>query len=69
MLRGSIIVFSAILSVFFLNRKLYLFHWLSIGIVVFGLSIVGYSSLLAAQHAHAATATTVATEDKTLYGT
>jgi drug/metabolite transporter (DMT)-like permease len=46
MLRGSLIVFSAILSVIFLKRKLVLLHWIGIALVVVGLGTVGTSSLL-----------------------
>jgi drug/metabolite transporter (DMT)-like permease len=46
MLRGSLIVFSAILSVIFLKRKLVMFHWIGIALVVAGLGTVGTSSLL-----------------------
>jgi hypothetical protein len=45
MLRGSIIVFSGILSVVFLKRKLYLFHWIGILTTTLGLGAVGISSI------------------------
>lgn len=38
MLRGSIIVFTGILSVVFLKRKLKLFHWVGVSVVVVGTS-------------------------------
>merc|ERR1719311_732618 len=41
MLRGSMIVFSALLSVPVLGRKLYCFHWLGISICIAGLVTVG----------------------------
>jgi len=47
MLRGCSIIFSAILSIIFLKRKLYSFHWIGILITFIGLGIVGASSLLA----------------------
>jgi len=46
MLRGSIIVFSGILSVIFLKRKFYAYNWLGIGITTTGLLIVGVSSVI-----------------------
>lgn len=46
MLRGSMIVFGAIISVFALGRKLYAFNWLGVGICVVGIVAVGASSLL-----------------------
>ncbi|CAD7949640.1 unnamed protein product [Amoebophrya sp. A25] len=46
MLRGSMIVFSAFLSIIFLNRQLYGFNWLGIIICVTGISCVGAASVL-----------------------
>merc|ERR1719316_370506 len=46
MLRGSMIVFSALLSVPVLGRKLYCFHWLGICICIAGLVTVGTSNVL-----------------------
>lgn len=47
MMRGSIIVFTAIFTVFFLDRKLFPFHWLGVSVTVCGLSAVGRACLLA----------------------
>eukprot|EP00026_Physarum_polycephalum_P009519 Phypoly_transcript_09645.p1 GENE.Phypoly_transcript_09645~~Phypoly_transcript_09645.p1 ORF type:complete len:343 (+),score=25.92 Phypoly_transcript_09645:72-1100(+) len=44
MLRGSIIIFSGILSVFFLKRKLFTYNWLGICITTLGLVVVGLAS-------------------------
>lgn len=49
MLRGSIIIFTGLFSVFFLGRKLMAFHWLGIGITTAGVALVGVSSLLGDQ--------------------
>lgn len=46
MLRGCSIIFSAILSVIFLKRKLYSFNYVGIFITFIGLGIVGVSSIL-----------------------
>ncbi|ELR16647.1 uncharacterized protein ACA1_088940 [Acanthamoeba castellanii str. Neff] len=46
MLRGSIIVFSGILSVLFLKRKLYFYNWLGITITTVGLACVGIASVI-----------------------
>ena len=46
MLRGSIIFFTAIFSVLFLNRKLQAFHWVGIGLVVVGVTMIGLSSVI-----------------------
>jgi len=46
MLRSSIIIFSAVLSVTFLGKRLQPFHWLAVGIVFVGLVLVGLASVL-----------------------
>ena len=40
-LRGSVIIFTGLLSVTFLKAKLYIHHWIGIGFIVFGLVLVG----------------------------
>ncbi|XP_065832864.1 solute carrier family 35 member F6-like [Oscarella lobularis] len=45
MLRGSIIIFTGLLSVIFLKRKLRCIHWMGISTVVFGLCCVGLSDV------------------------
>lgn len=45
MLRGAVIVFTGILSVGFLNRKLGSREWFGIGLVIVGLALVGASDL------------------------
>ncbi|KAJ3431463.1 hypothetical protein M0812_03145 [Anaeramoeba flamelloides] len=45
MLRGSMVVFSAIFSVFFLKRKLYGFHWVGVCVVVCALVLVGVACI------------------------
>uniref|UniRef100_A0A7S1RJW0 EamA domain-containing protein n=1 Tax=Alexandrium catenella TaxID=2925 RepID=A0A7S1RJW0_ALECA len=49
MLRSSIIIFSAILSVCFLKRRLQPFHWVATIIVFVGLVLVGLASMLDVQ--------------------
>lgn len=46
MLRGAIIIFTALLSVFWLKKKLYGFHWTGVALVVIGVIVVGAKSLL-----------------------
>jgi len=46
MLRGSVIVFTGLLSVAFLNQKLRYFHWGGIVLVIVGLVTVGISDFL-----------------------
>eukprot|EP01155_Anaeramoeba_flamelloides_P030161 Anaeramoba_flamelloidesa86208_352.p1 GENE.a86208_352~~a86208_352.p1 ORF type:complete len:386 (-),score=60.24 a86208_352:240-1397(-) len=45
MLRGSMVVFSAIFSVVFLKRKLYGFHWVGVCVVVCALVLVGVACI------------------------
>jgi drug/metabolite transporter (DMT)-like permease len=44
MLRGSVVVFTAIFSVVFLKRKQYPFHWTGVVLVLAGAAIVGTQS-------------------------
>jgi drug/metabolite transporter (DMT)-like permease len=44
MLRGSSVIFTAVLSCAFLRRKIYGFQWFSVILVVVGVTIVGISS-------------------------
>lgn len=46
MLRGALIIFTGLLSVAFLNRKLKGYEWLGIAFVIVGLIIVGVSDML-----------------------
>lgn len=46
MMRGIIVVITALLSKFLLGRKQYTFHWLSLFLIVAGVAIVGFASLL-----------------------
>jgi drug/metabolite transporter (DMT)-like permease len=48
MLRGSIIVFTAMMSVIFLKRKLLPYHMLGLALVISGVTCVGVSSLIGA---------------------
>lgn len=50
MMRGAVIVFSAILSVTFLRRKLRLYHWIGVLLTVVGLCIIGVSAILALEN-------------------
>lgn len=50
MLRGSVVIFTGIFSYFFLNRRLRPFEWVSLFMVVGGVSIVGLSSVLVPQN-------------------
>lgn len=48
MLRGSMIVFSGLLSVLFLRRQLWAYNWAGIGLCVCGIILVGAAGALAA---------------------
>ncbi|KXJ24479.1 solute carrier family 35 member F6 [Exaiptasia diaphana] len=50
MLRGSIIIFTGILSKIFLKRKLWPIHWIGMIVTMFGLVLVGLSSVLRDNH-------------------
>lgn len=45
MLRGSVIIFTGLLSVAFLGRKLELSQWLGILVTIVGLVVVGLADL------------------------
>lgn len=45
MMRGSMVIFSAILSIIFLKRHLYKFNWIGISFVMLGLVIVAYACI------------------------
>jgi len=45
MLRGSMVIFSAVFSKFFLKRELHASHWTGVGIVAFSLVVVALAAL------------------------
>lgn len=55
MLRGAVIVFTAILSMGFLNRKLGSREWIGIGMVIIGLALVGLSDIITMENADVST--------------
>ena len=46
MMRGFIVIITALFSVIFLKRKLYAHHLISIGVIVLGVTLVGVFSIL-----------------------
>lgn len=46
MTRGALVLFVGAFSVIFLKRKLYLFHWLSLLVVVLGVGLVGLAGAI-----------------------
>lgn len=53
MLRGSMVIFSALFSKFFLKRELHASHWIGVATVAFALTVVAFSSLMPAHEAPA----------------
>jgi drug/metabolite transporter (DMT)-like permease len=47
MTRGALVLFVGLFSVIFLHRKLYLFHWTALFIVVSGVAVVGLAGAIA----------------------
>mmetsp|Transcript_101738 Transcript_101738/g.202027 ORF Transcript_101738/g.202027 Transcript_101738/m.202027 type:complete len:424 (-) Transcript_101738:126-1397(-) len=45
MMRGAIIVFTAVFSVLFLRRSLHAYHWLGVAVTVAGLLLVGFAAV------------------------
>lgn len=49
MLRSSVVLFTALLALAFLNRKLYRHHWTSLLMIIVGIGLVGLSSIVAGE--------------------
>jgi len=47
MMRGVIVVITAMMALFFLGRKQYTHHWISLSLIVFGVFIVGFVNIMA----------------------
>jgi drug/metabolite transporter (DMT)-like permease len=47
MLRGFIIIVTAVMSIVFLKRKLYRHHWSSVAVIFTGVALVGLAAILA----------------------
>jgi len=48
MLRGSVIIFTAVLSIIFVGRRLKAFQWLGMFLIISGLGIVGATDMISA---------------------
>lgn len=46
MLRGMIIIVTAVMSIIFLKRKLFRHHWTSIGLIFSGVALVGVAAIM-----------------------
>lgn len=53
MTRGALVLFVGSFSVIFLKRKLYLYHWLSLLVVVLGVGLVGVAGAINSKDKHA----------------
>ena len=60
MTRGALVLFVGLFSVIFLRRKLYLYHWSALFIVVLGVAIVGLAGAIAPNSQAAPTPSSVA---------
>jgi drug/metabolite transporter (DMT)-like permease len=49
MLRGMIIIVTAVMSILFLKRKLFRHHWSSVGVIFLGVALVGLAAVLESQ--------------------
>lgn len=56
MTRGALVLFVGLFSVLFLKRKLHLYHWFSLFLVVLGVAIVGLAGALFTDDKHRPTA-------------
>lgn len=45
MMRGIIVIITALMAMLFLGKKQYIHHWISLGSIVFGLALVGYAAI------------------------
>jgi len=52
MLRGSALIFCALLSVFFLKRKMYAYNWLGLALCVIGIVAVGLANVMGVSPKH-----------------
>lgn len=50
MTRGALVLFVGTFSVIFLKRKLYLYHWLSLVVVVVGVGLVGLAGAISSKY-------------------
>lgn len=50
MMRGVIVVITALMAVFFLGRNQYAHHWISLTFIVFGVFVVGFVNIMASKN-------------------
>lgn len=49
MMRGVIVVITALMAMYFLGRRQYAHHWSSLSLIVFGVFIVGFVNIMASK--------------------
>lgn len=49
MMRGVIVVITAMMAMFFLGRNQYAHHWISLTLIVFGVFVVGFVNIMASK--------------------
>jgi len=49
MMRGVIVVITALMAMFFLGRRQYAHHWISLTMIVFGVFVVGFVNIMASK--------------------
>lgn len=54
MMRGVIVVITAFMALWFLGRKQYAHHWVSLFTIVLGVFLVGFVSIMASSHSSTA---------------
>ena len=59
MMRGTIVVITALMALVFLGRKQYAHHWISLFTIVLGVFFVGFVSIMASRHSTTADKTSI----------
>jgi len=59
MMRGVIVVITAMMAVFFLGRRQYIHHWTSLILIVFGVFVVGFVNIMASKEDSSAATTSI----------
>jgi drug/metabolite transporter (DMT)-like permease len=59
MMRGTIVVITAVMALLFLGRKQYAHHWISLFTIVLGVFSVGFVSIMASRNSSSADCTSI----------
>lgn len=60
MMRGVIVVITALMALVFLGRKQYAHHWISLFTIVFGVFLVGIVNIMASNKESSGSSTSIA---------